>query len=79
VNQFGGSGSALPIGDAGRDLLSAVVDWVEKDQAPQGIAAVRLDNGRVTRERLLCPYPMVARPVDAVSAASQRCVAPPER
>jgi len=76
VNQFGGAGSALPVGAADRDLLSAVVDWVEKARVPQGIAATRLEGGRVTRERLLCPYPLVARPADA-DAASQRCVARP--
>ena len=76
VNQFGGSGSALPLGTADRDLLSAVVDWVEHARPPQGIAAVRLEGGRVTRERLLCPYPLVARPTNA-DAANQRCVARP--
>jgi feruloyl esterase len=74
VNQFGGSGSQLPIGAADRDLLSAVVDWVEHGKAPQGIAGVRLENGRVSRERLLCPSPLVARPVDAASAAEQSCI-----
>jgi feruloyl esterase len=78
VNQFGGSGSALPLGTSDRDLLSAVVDWVEHGKAPQGISAVRLEAGRVTRERLLCPYPLVARPTPA-DAANQRCVAPPAR
>jgi feruloyl esterase len=78
VNQFGGSTSQLPIGAADRDLLSAVVDWVELGKAPQGIAGVRLESGRVTRERLLCPSPLVARPVDAANAAAQRCVARPE-
>jgi feruloyl esterase len=79
VNQFGGSGSALPLGNADRDLLSAVVDWVEHGKAPQGIAAVRLEGKRVTRERLLCPWPLVARPSDAADAAAQRCVAPQEK
>lgn len=77
VNQFGGSGSALPLGTAERDLLSAVVDWVEKARPPQAITGVRLEGGRVTRERLLCPYPLVARPASA-DAANQRCVARPE-
>ena len=77
ANQFGGSGSALPLGAADRDLLSAVVEWVEHARPPQGIAAVRLEGARVTRERLLCPYPLVARPTNA-DAASQRCVARPE-
>jgi feruloyl esterase len=76
VNQFGGSGSALPLGTADRDLLSAVVDWVEHARPPQAIAAVRLEGGRVARERLLCPYPLVARPTNA-DAANQRCVTQP--
>lgn len=74
VNQFGGSGSALPLGPADRDLLTAVVDWVELGRAPQGITGTRLEGGRPTRERLLCPYPLVARPANA-DAANQRCVA----
>jgi feruloyl esterase len=72
VNQFGGSGSALPIGAPDRDLLSAVVDWVEHGKAPQGITGVRQQSGRVTRERLLCPSPLVARPVNT-DAANQHC------
>jgi feruloyl esterase len=78
VNQFGGSGSQISIGAPDQDLLSAVVEWVERGKAPQGIAAVRLENGRVTRERLLCPWPLVARPVDAANAAAQSCVVRPQ-
>jgi len=74
VNQFGGSGSALPIGTPDRDLLSAVVDWVEHGKAPQGITGERQEGARITRERLLCPSPLVARPVNA-DAANQRCEA----
>ncbi|HXC60480.1 MAG TPA: tannase/feruloyl esterase family alpha/beta hydrolase, partial [Steroidobacteraceae bacterium] len=69
-----GSGSTLPIGTPDRDLLSAVVDWVEHGKAPQAITGVRQEGARVTRERLLCPSPLVARPVDA-DAANQRCEA----
>lgn len=76
VNQFGGSGSALPIGPPDRDLLSAVVEWVERGKAPHAITAVRLEGGNVTRERLLCPSPLVARPANA-DAASQACVVRP--
>jgi feruloyl esterase len=74
VNQFGGSGSTMPIGTPDRDLLSAVVEWVEHGTAPQGIIGVRLESGRVTRERLLCPSPLTPAPVNA-DATHQRCEA----
>ena len=67
------------------DALGALVDWVEKGQAPAGLTAglspankdVPADWSR-SRTRLLCPWPQVARYQggDAESAASFRCVAP---
>ena len=40
------------------DMLAAIVDWVERDQAPDSIRAT----GRAWpgRTRLLCPYPKYA-------------------
>jgi feruloyl esterase len=42
------------------DLLSGVVNWVEKGTAPDRVIASRITNGRVDRTRPLCPYPQVA-------------------
>jgi feruloyl esterase len=43
------------------DMLSAMEQWVEKDKAPDQIAAARRKDGTVDRTRPLCPYPQVAR------------------
>jgi feruloyl esterase len=43
------------------DSVSAVVDWEEKNKAPDVIAASRVVNNQVVRTRPLCPYPRVAR------------------
>jgi len=54
------------------DFMSAIVGWVEKDQAPSSIIASNGD-GSVTRP--LCPHPQKAvyRRGDANDAASFRC------
>jgi len=39
------------------DKLPALVDWVEKGEAPDSITATHSSNGSVDNERLLCPYP----------------------
>lgn len=79
VQNFGGSGSPLPIGAADRDLLSALIDWVENAREPRAIVGTRTDpSGTVMRERLLCPHPQYARyrggPSEA--AASYECTSP---
>jgi feruloyl esterase len=61
------------------DAMTAVIDWVEKDVAPDSLIASKIVNGSVTRSRPLCPYPQVARykgqgSID--SAASFECKAP---
>ena len=67
------------------DALGALVDWVEKGQAPQALtASLNAANKEVpanwakTRTRPLCAWPQVARYQggDLESAASFRCVAP---
>jgi feruloyl esterase len=67
------------------DALGALVDWVEKGQAPQALtASVNPANKEVpadwskTRTRPLCAWPQVARYQggDLESAASFRCVTP---
>jgi feruloyl esterase len=67
------------------DALGALVDWVEKGQAPQALtASLNPANKEVpadwskTRTRPLCAWPQVARYQggDLESAASFRCVTP---
>ncbi|MBB5694693.1 tannase/feruloyl esterase family alpha/beta hydrolase [Muricoccus pecuniae] len=42
------------------DGMSALVEWVENGTAPDSIPAARVEGGRVTRTRPLCPYPALA-------------------
>ena len=42
------------------DMVSALEQWVEADQAPDQILASHATGGRVDRTRPLCPYPQVA-------------------
>jgi hypothetical protein len=44
-----------------QNLLQAVVDWVEKGQAPDRILATRTLGDGTTMSRPLCPYPAVAK------------------
>jgi hypothetical protein len=67
------------IGPDRNDAVTAVIDWVEKQTAPNSIVASRVVNNQVVRTRPLCPYPQVARYSGQGSideAASFRCVAP---
>jgi hypothetical protein len=43
------------------DPVTAIINWVEKDQAPSSILASRVENNKTVRTRPLCPYPQVAR------------------
>ena len=43
------------------DAVTVVIDWVEKDAAPDALLAKKIVNGQTTRSRPLCPYPQVAR------------------
>ena len=61
------------------DSMTAIIDWVEKDQAPDSMLASRVVDSRVVRTRPLCPYPQVARYSGQGSiddAANFRCTAP---
>ncbi len=55
------------------DMLTKIVDWVEKDQAPASVTATGTDYPG--RSRPLCPYPTYARyeKGDANKAASFTC------
>jgi feruloyl esterase len=49
------------IGPDRNDAVTAMINWVEKGQAPASIVASRVVNNQVVRTRPLCPYPQVAR------------------
>ena len=58
---IGGSGGDAPVRDARHDLLTALEDWVERGRAPQAMIASKVEDGAVTRTRLICPHPQRAR------------------
>ncbi len=65
------------VGPDSRDAMSAIIDWVEADEAPESIIASKVIDGEVTRSRPLCPYPQVARYTgrgDSDDADNFRCV-----
>jgi feruloyl esterase len=43
------------------DWLTAVVNWVEKGQAPEMLIGAHIEGGKTTRTRPICMYPSVAR------------------
>ena len=43
------------------DVLTALENWVEKDNPPDSIIARKIERGQVTRTRPLCDYPAFAR------------------
>jgi feruloyl esterase len=67
------------IGPDRNDAVTAVIDWVEKNKAPDSLLASKVTGGAVVRTRPLCPYPQVARYKGQGSiddAANFSCVAP---
>ena len=62
---FGGFGPSLAKPqlktDAEHDVLSALIQWVEKGVAPDHIVAAHMTNDSIDRTRPLCPYPKMAR------------------
>ena len=59
---FGPSSTKLQVKtDAEHDVLTAVIQWVEKGVAPDHIIAAHLTNDNIDRTRPLCSYPKVAR------------------
>ena len=61
------------------DSLSALVDWVERNHAPDSLRATHVVGNKVVRSRPLCPYPQSARYSGQGSsddAANFSCVAP---
>ena len=65
-NFFGGYGPPSPVSpemriDSQHDVLSALVQWVEKGLAPDYIIASHVTDDRIDRSRPVCHYPKVAR------------------
>jgi feruloyl esterase len=61
------------------DAITAVIDWVEKNQSPDTLHASHVVDKKVVRTRPLCPYPQVARYQGQGSiddASNFRCTAP---
>lgn len=76
-NQFGAL--SVPHADPKHDLEAALEAWVEKSEAPAAIVAAKMERGKVTRTRPLCPWPAVARwdgKGNPDEAASFSCVKP---
>jgi Tannase and feruloyl esterase len=47
--------------ESDRDVLTALEHWVEKGEAPERLVASRTEqDGKITRTRLVCPYPSIA-------------------
>ncbi len=71
---------ASGVGPDQHDAVSAVIDWVEANKAPELLVAKKIVNGATARSRPLCPYPQVARfqgKGSSDDAANFQCVAPP--
>jgi feruloyl esterase len=67
------------IGPDRTDAVTAVIDWVEKNRAPDSLLASKVTGGQVVRTRPFCPYPHVARYSGQGSidnAVNFSCVAP---
>jgi feruloyl esterase len=78
-DNFGATYEEIPNPTAEHDMLMAIVDWVEHGKAPERLIASKLDKGRVTMTRPLCPYPQVVKYQgrgDTNDAASFTCAKP---
>ncbi|WP_066799618.1 tannase/feruloyl esterase family alpha/beta hydrolase [Sphingomonas soli] len=79
ADSFGGSGHPVVSEDPERDVLWALVRWVEQGKAPERLIATKLEGDRPRFTRALCPFPQAARydggPQD--DAASYSCKTDP--
>jgi len=80
ADSFGGSGRQNAPGDAARDILWALIRWVEDGRAPDRIIATKFDGDKPRFTRALCPFPQAAS-FDGTgapdTAASYTCEADP--
>jgi feruloyl esterase len=68
------------VGTSTFDMLTPLLNWVEKKEAPGRIVASKVANGKVVRTRPLCPYPQAAKYKGDGSiddAERFNCAAPP--
>lgn len=75
ADRFGGAGGDGIKLDAQHDLLTALEQWVEHGKAPGALVAAKMEQDKVARTHLLCPYPQSAqfKGGDANDAASYEC------
>jgi feruloyl esterase len=59
-DQFGGSTQRTAAGDPTHHILWALIDWTERQRAPQRIVASRIADDRVQFTRPLCAFPQSA-------------------
>lgn len=81
ADSFGGSGHGDPSADPSRDMLWAVIAWVEQARAPERIEAEKRQDGRLLFSRALCAWPSRARyrGGDTTRSASYVCAPPNQR
>jgi len=73
-----GQGDMGPRGDAGHDVFTSLVEWVEDGKAPGTLVAAKHgEGGKIEMTRPLCAYPEVARykGADPNVVASFECAA----
>jgi len=61
------------------DVMTPLINWVERGAAPDSIAAKQMRDGQLLRGRPLCPYPQISKYQgrgDLNAAASFECAAP---
>lgn len=58
ADMFGGAGDRWSEDNPETNILSALVDWVERDRAPDSIVAAKVEEGEVQFTRTLCPHPL---------------------
>jgi feruloyl esterase len=82
ADQFGASAQKTTPEDASRDMLWAMINWTERNQAPERLTSARIDNGETRFTRALCPFPQTAAFVpgsDPADAKSYVCRAPGQK
>jgi feruloyl esterase len=80
ADSFGGSGHPNAPEDPDRDILWALIRWVEDGRAPDRVVATKVEGGASRFTRLLCPFPQAARydgSGPSASAASFTCAEDP--
>lgn len=80
ADSFGASGQLAWPNDPERDMLWALIRWVEGGRAPDRIVATKFADDTERFTRALCPFPQAARydgQGDATRAQSYSCVPDP--